>query len=466
MSSVPCIVVAGTHSGVGKTSVATALMNAFVRRGLRVQGFKVGPDFIDPGFHRIATGRASHNLDGWMLSRTANLSLYARASQDADLCIVEGVMGLFDGRSATSESGSTAELAKWIGAPVVLVVDGSAMARSVAALVHGFESFDPELRISGVLFNRISGEKHFSYLRDSTRAHCQATLLGYLERDSQVKLPERHLGLHLADEVLTPEMLGNLAEWVQRSVDLDHVMQLARSAEAPYEGNTREESLPAKARARIAIAKDLAFQFYYEDNLDRLRRAGAELIEFSPIDDSTLPDGIGGVYFGGGYPELHAAALAANKSMRDSVRAFAEADGPIYAECGGFMYLTEGIVDQNGRQHEMCGLFPTRARMHQRLAGLGYAELEVISSGSWLPSGQLMRGHEFRYSSIDPMPDTLPRVYEVRRASRNEMDGFSLRNLVASYFHVHFGSCPELPKALVAAASVMLQLRSETGRTF
>jgi cobyrinic acid a,c-diamide synthase len=455
MNSVRCIVIGGTHSGAGKTSVATALMRAYVRRGLRVQAFKVGPDFIDPSFHRAATGRASHNLDGWMLSRERNLELYVRATHDADFCIVEGVMGLFDGHSAITEQGSTAEMAKWLGGPVILVADGSAMARSGAALVHGFESFDPELRVVGALFNRVSSERHFAYLRDSMRAHCRAVPLGYLHNDPAIRLPERHLGLHLANEVLTADLLDALGNWAEQSIDLDALLALARSA-TPHPALSTAEALMGGGSTRIAVARDLAFQFYYDENFAELRRCGAELVEYSPIRDTQLPDDIGGLYLGGGYPELHARALAANESMRESVRTFARRGGVIYAECGGFMYLTESIVDQDGQQHQMCGIFPTRARMQQRLAALGYAELEVIGRDSWLPQGQVMRGHEFRYSTIDEMPDTTPRLYRVHRVRGDSVDGFSTGNVVGSYFHVHFGSSPDFATALVRAARASL----------
>ncbi len=452
MRSVPSLVIGGTHSGVGKTSVATALMSASVRRGLRVRAFKVGPDFIDPTFHRAATGRASHNLDGWMLSREANLALYARASEGADLCIIEGVMGLFDGRSANDESGSTAAVAKWLGAPVVLVADGSAMARSGAALVHGFESFDPELRLTGVIFNRVSSEKHFAYLRDSLRAHCKATPLGYLPTESAITLPARHLGLHLADEVLTPELLTGLADWMERTVDVGAMLSLAQLAKALRPSDVTEP--PAQKYAvRIAVARDRAFQFYYEENFHHLRRYGAELVEYRPTDDLRLPGDVDALYLGGGYPELYAAALAANRSMRESVRSFAESGAPIYAECGGFMYLTEGIIDHNGQQHEMCGIFPTQARMQSRLAGLGYAELEVLGDAAWLRAHERMRAHEFRYSTMDDMPASVPRVYKVHGTHGSRLEGFLAGNVLGGYFHVHFGSCPGFAERFVAAAN-------------
>jgi len=463
MSSVPCLVISGTHSGVGKTTVAIALMIAYVRRGLKVQAFKIGPDFIDPTFHRAATGRASHNLDGWMLPRDANLALYSSASEGADLSIVEGVMGLFDGRSANEGSGSTAEMAKWLGAPVVLVVDGAAMARSAAALVHGFESFDPDLGVAGTIFNRVSSENHFAYLRDSLRSSCNATPLGYLPTEPAITLPERHLGLHLADEVLTPTLLAALADWIERTINLDAVLTLARSTRLPPQVPRFPEKLARTDRARIAVAKDRAFQFYYDENLRQLQEGGAALVEFSPIDAPCLPDGVDGLYLGGGYPELHAAALAANASMRQSVCSFANSGAPVYAECGGFMYLTEAIVDLDGRQHEMCGIFPTRARMQRRLAALGYAELETLQNAAWLRAHERMRGHEFRYSTIDEMPASVPRIYNVQTTHGSRLDGFLAGAVLASYLHVHFRSCPAFAERFIAAANARREQATTTG---
>lgn len=463
MSSVPCLVIGGTHSGVGKTTVATALMIACVRRGLNVQAFKVGPDFIDPTFHRAATGRASHNLDGWMLSRDANLALFHRASEGADLSVVEGVMGLFDGRSANDESGSTAEMAKWLSAPVLLVADGAAMARSAAALVHGFESFDPELDVAGTIFNRVSSEKHFAYLRDSVQGNCQAAPLGHLPTEPAISLPERHLGLHLADEVLTPTLLASLADWIERTVNLDAVLALARSASLISQAPRLAEESAQSNRVRIAVAKDRAFQFYYDENLRQLQESGGALVEFSPIDAPCLPHDVHGLYLGGGYPELHAAALAANISMRQSVHSFAQSGAPIYAECGGFMYLTEAIVDRDGRQHEMCGIFPTRARMQQRLAALGYAELETLDDLAWVSAHDRMRGHEFRYSTIDEMPASVPRIYNVHSTSGSRLDGFLSGTVLGSYLHVHFGSCPAFAERFITAASARQKQVSTIG---
>jgi cobyrinic acid a,c-diamide synthase len=430
--TIPRILVAGTHSGVGKTTVATGIMAAFHRRGLRVQGFKVGPDFIDPTFHRAATGRFSRNLDGWMLDRETNLSLFCNASQNADVVVIEGVMGLFDGKDGRALSGTTAEMAIWLDAAVVLVLDGSAIAGSAAAVVHGFDTLIPELRVTAVVANRIAGERHYDYLRDAIRARCRPEAIGYLPRDPDLAIPNRHLGLHLAGEVMSQERLERLAGIVESHIDLDRLLKLsARSAPAPSPRNGRRDEQTRSAR--IGIARDRAFCFYYQDNLDLLCSHGAELVEFSPIDDHGLPPGLNGIYLGGGYPELHVETLAANLSMRSAVAQFIERDGPVYAECGGFMYLTEGIADAEGRVWPMAGVFPTIARMHKRLARIGYIEVQTAP-------GEMARGHEFRYSEIDAMPEAVCRVHP---------NGYRVRSATGSYVHLHFLSCPAFARRFV-----------------
>jgi cobyrinic acid a,c-diamide synthase len=446
--SVPSIVVAGTHSGVGKTTVTTGIMAALHRRGLRVQGFKVGPDFIDPTFHYAATGRPSHNLDGWMLSRETNLDLFARATNDADVAVIEGVMGLFDGKgspssagSLSSLSGTTAEMAIWLNAAVVLVLDASAMAGSAAAIVHGFDTLAPELRLAAVVCNKVASDKHYGYLRDAITARCRPALLGYLPRDTGFSIPERHLGLHLANETLTDARLDRLAEWIESHLDLDRLLELSARPKTPVTPLTAPGRKPACVR--IGIARDAAFCFYYYDNLELLRTLGAELIDFSPVADCKLPADLDGIYLGGGYPELHAEALSANEPMRAAVAEFAASDAPVYAECGGFMYLTQAIVDLSGEAWPMAGIFPTSARMQKRLAKLGYIEVETCDADGWLPPGQCARGHEFRYSVTDPMPEAIRRVY------KDPAEGYRVRSVLGSYVHLHFLSCPNFAERFV-----------------
>jgi len=439
------ILVAGTHSGVGKTTVATGIMAALRKRGLRVQAFKVGPDFIDPTFHQAATGRTSHNLDGWMLSRKTNLDIFARAGEDADVAVIEGVMGLFDGKGAPSLSGTTAEMALWLDAAVVLVLDAAAMAGSAAAIVHGFDTLIPELRVVAVICNRVAGDKHYSYVRDAIAARCRPVPVGYLPRDASFAIPERHLGLYQAHEALTEDRLDRLAASVESHIDLDLVLSLSARSRVPVAAPRRTE--PREPRARIGIARDAAFCFYYQDNLDLLRALGADLTEFSPVADRTLPPDLDGLYLGGGYPELYAEALSANQSMRNAVAAFVALEAPVYAECGGFMYLTEAIIGADGRRWPMAGIFPTCTRMQTRLAKLGYIEVEGADTEGWLSNGEHARGHEFRYSLIDPMPATISRVY------REPAEGYRTRSAVGSYIHLHFLSSPGFAESFVKSCA-------------
>jgi cobyrinic acid a,c-diamide synthase len=462
---IPRLVIAGTHSGAGKTTVATALMAAFARRGLRVQPFKIGPDFIDPGFHHLATGRPSRNLDGWMLSRTANLDIFARAVAGADIAVIEGVMGLFDGRDASAEAGSTAEMAKWLEAPVVLVADASAMARSAAAVVRGFEDFDRGLDLSGVLFNRVGGKKHAELLCEAVAGCCRATPLGFLPRNEKIALPERHLGLVMAGEVLTAARLEEMAAWVDANADVESLLKLARERSCPLALPLLPPPAPSSNRPRIGVARDAAFCFYYQDNLDLLAECGAELVEFSPIADRELPAGLDGLYLGGGYPEIHAARLAENRPMREAVRRIAQAKAPLYAECGGFLYLLDAIVDAEGRTYPMAGLFPARARMGRQLAALAYVEAEATENALWLRAGERLRGHEFRYSEIDAMPPSIPRRFRLYGNSGMREEGYTTGSVLAGYAHLHFRSSPDFARRFVGACSEFREQNQLKGKS-
>lgn len=446
------MVVAGVASGVGKTTVTLGLLEAFRRRGLAVQGFKVGPDFIDPGFHEVVTGRGSYNLDGWMCGRDHVLATVARHAVDVDLAIVEGVMGCFDGLDAISDEGSTAQVAKWLGAPVVLVIDVQAQARSAAAVVLGFEKFDPELKLAAVIANRAGGDAHARGIQEAISARCRARVVGALAYDQQVTLAERHLGLVTAGEGgLTDDKRARLADLVERGVDLDGLLEMA----APLQALTERTApgTPRPSSVRIGVAHDAAFCFYYRDNLALLRAAGAELVYWSPLTDSTLP-AVDGLYLGGGYPELHASALGANKAIRDSVRVFADAGRPIYAECGGLMYLAEALEDLDGRTHPMVGLLPATVRMRPRRLSLSYTEVTLQANSPLGPSGTVARGHEFHYSSLDPVPEAVPRVYRLRRRRGDERDeGYRIGNALLSYVHLHFASNPRIATSFVRACA-------------
>jgi cobyrinic acid a,c-diamide synthase len=460
MSVISALVIAGAASGVGKTTFTLGLLEVLRRRGLVVQPFKVGPDFIDPGFHARVAGRPSHNLDGWMCSRSFVRDTVARHARDAHLALIEGVMGCFDGRGATSDEGSTAEVAKWLGAPVVLVVDAGAMARSAGAIVLGFERFDPGLDLAGVVFNRVAGETHWTWLREAVTARCRAVPLGWLPRRDSMTLPERHLGLVTAAEQGPPRaLLDELAAAVEASVDVDRLLALARSDVQPDEDTIHPGLAPAsgghggESRARIGVARDLAFQFYYPENLRLLQAAGAELVFWSPLDDAELPD-VDALYLGGGYPEVHAARLAANASMREAVRAFALAGRPVYAECGGLLYLAEALEDEAGVLQPMVGLLPTTGRMAAARLTLGYAEVEVTRASLIGPAGTVARGHEFHASRIDEVPDRVPRAYTVRTSGdgRSRAEGYLIGETLMSYVHLHFGSNPAIANHLVRHA--------------
>jgi cobyrinic acid a,c-diamide synthase len=450
-ATVPRLVIAGVSSGVGKTTVTVALARALAARGLRVAIFKCGPDYLDPTYHARAVGTPSQNLDGWMMGRDAVLTTFAHATAQADVALVEGVMGLFDGASPTGEDGSTAQIAKWLDAPVALVVDAGGMARSIAALAHGFASFDPALRVDAVVANKVGSRGHLDLLRSAQRS---PPILGGLLEDPEHAFPERHLGLRTADESTLSDALldhwgGRAAEWLA----VEALLDLARSA--PPLASAAGEGAPARPRAcRIGVATDAAFHFYYADNLRRLEMLGAELVPFSPIADRELPD-IDGLYFGGGYPEAFAAQLAANEPMRAAVLAFAVRGGPVYAECGGLMYLTRAIATVSGERHAMVGLVPAEARMCDKLQALGYVEVETQAKTILGGAGTRFRGHQFRYSELCPAPDpaTVDHVYSLRRrrGSETTREGYGVGNVVASYVHAHWASNPNVPAQLVHA---------------
>lgn len=445
------IVIGGTASGVGKTTVALGLMVAFRKRGLRVQPFKVGPDFIDPGYHSLVCGLPSRNLDGWMLTGGRVQEVFSRHANRSELAVVEGVMGLFDGLDGRSEEGSTAQIAKLLKLPVILVVDARSMARSVGAVVYGFERYDPELEIAGVIFNRVGSPRHYEYLREAVMDHCRTNVLGYLSRNEALNLPARHLGLVTAKETgLSEDFMSSLNSEIESFVDLDKVLAISLhdsglgdrpSSPVAQFGGVPRSVFPA---VRLAVAWDEAFSFYYSDNLDLLSDLGVELCYFSPMRDCALPENTDGIYLGGGYPEVYAEQLQANWSIRKQIREVAESGLPIYAECGGLMYLTRSIRDPDGRVYEMVGLFPTEARMLKKRKTLGYVEVRMTEDCLLGRAGWTLRGHEYHYSELtdDLLKEGVRGVYEVLspkdKAVRRE--GYHYRNVLASYVHLHFGS--------------------------
>lgn len=446
------LMLAGTHSGAGKTTLCLALLAALKRRGLKAQAFKVGPDFIDPGHHALASGRPSHNLDGWMLPRQENLAIFGRHAADADVAVVEGVMGLYDGFDPVVEDGSSAQMAKWLGLPVVLCVDARAMARSLAALAQGFARFDPDVTWAGLVANHVGSAGHADLLGQAMAAVPELPFLGGLTKNPQLTLAERHLGLITAEDGgHDPARLTALADWLEQGLDLEALLaRLPRlSPPAP------PPDPPASgAPVRLGVARDQAFCFYYPENLRRLAVAGAELVYFSPLHDRQLPPGLAGLYLGGGYPELHAPALAANESLRGQIAGLGRAGLPIYAECGGMMYLGRELADLEGRRWPMAGLLPLSFTMLPRLRSLGYREVVFQAHTPLGPAGATARGHEFHYSEIstqEPDPATNDDLYQAsgRRGPQADCRGYQRGNVLASYVHLHFGSNPALAPALV-----------------
>lgn len=449
---IPRLVIAGTSSNVGKTTVMVGLVRALRARGLRVAVFKCGPDYLDPTYHVRAADTPCHNLDGWMMGREAVLATFAHASRGADIALLEGVMGLFDGASPTSDEGSTAEIAKWLQVPVLLVCDAGGMARSIAALARGFATFDADLQVAGLICNRIGSRGHLDLLRKATEG--SPPIMGGLPKESTLAFPDRHLGLHTADRVAMPDDV--LAAWgdrVREWCDIDTIVAVARAAPLLPETAATERIVGEGVRCRIGLAFDEAFHFYYDDNLRRLESLGAELVRFSPIRDSRLPD-VDGLYFGGGYPEVYAQVLSQNTAMRTDVAAFAEAKGPIYGECGGLMYLSSGIRMVDGTLHAMVGLVPGEAEMRERLQALGYVEVETQDVTMLGPPGLRFRGHQFRYSDFR-LQVGAKCVYAVRRRRGGEVfqEGYRIGNTLASYVHAHWASNPLLAQGFVHACA-------------
>ena len=467
------LVIAAPMSGSGKTTVTLGIMECLKRKGLVVAPFKVGPDFIDPGWHRLVTGRPSVNLDGWMCPEPFIRETFALHTQGADLAVIEGVMGLFDGSSGVSEEGSTAQVAKILASPVILVVDAKSQARSAAALVQGFVNFDPRVRIAGVIFNNVGSANHARILREALAASSpEVKVLGCIPRDESLRIPSRHLGLMTAEETpLTAEFLDSLARVIDEHLDLEGILFLA-AQKTPLPpggrgsgwGGTCNSQLPTEKIVKLAVARDAAFCFVYEDNLRLLREAGAEIVEFSPLTDAQLPPGISGIYLPGGYPELFAAALSANQSLIEEIRMAIESGMPVYAECGGFIYLTEGVRCQaatTGKPIDHCqdlspfvGIFPVTTRMLPRRKALGYREALFTADSLLGPAGTVARGHEFHYSELAEMPHEVERLYQVsKNGTVFAAEGFLYRNCLASYLHLHFGSCPEIANTFVKNCS-------------
>ena len=444
------VIIGGAHSGSGKTTVSIGLMAVLRRRGLIVQPFKVGPDYIDPGLHEKACERRSYSLDPWMMGEKGLKETFFHNMTGANMGIIEGVMGLFDGRNDDTATSSTAHVAMMLNLPVILVIDARSVAQSVGAIVYGFENYMPELKLVGVVFNRVAGDSHYEMLRRAVKERCRVSVLGYLPRDPAISIPERHLGLAAPeDKECGKRFLHDLADITERHVDIDRVLEIAAGAaiQKPSGVSSIPSPSPTGRGVRIAVALDEAFWFYYHDNLDVLEAAGAEIVFFSPLHDRLLPGDIAAIYFGGGYPELYARGLSENNSMRKAIKEWAGSGGPIYGECGGLMILTEGIYDFNGAFFEMTGVYETRVRMTRERLRLGYREVEFLERTILGDRGDRVRGHEFHYSELLHQPENARGVYS---PGSSRLEGWRVKNTFSSYIHIHFKSNDRIGSNFVA----------------
>jgi len=466
---IPRIVLAGTHSGVGKTTLATGLMAALKKRGRPIQGYKVGPDYIDPSYHAAATGKASRNLDRWLLGEHLP-SVFAQSAGEC-WAVIEGVMGLFDGMSGTAGFGSTADVAKLLHTPIILIVDASSMSRSVAALVHGFNTYEPEVNLQGVILNRVKSVAQEKILREALN-DLQIPVLGVLPKEAALHLPERHLGLvPVGESGLLEGFIDTLSELVTKHIDLEQIERIMLSApdlnessvmtdvitgvltDAPIQpeggSNTNTDLIPAIPIAeqnifRLGLALDEAFLFYYQDAIDLAKRLNFMIVPFSPLHDNALPPDLDGIFIGGGFPELHLDRLSANLTFLDSLRSYAASGKPVYAECGGYMYLGQSITDFEGREVPLAGLIPMKAEMTRRLQGIGYRR-GVFREDNFLgPRGTTVQGHEFHYSKVT-YDHEFPPAYELFKGDNaDRMEGYARDNIVASYLHLHFSGQAKL----------------------
>ncbi|NOY39426.1 MAG: cobyrinate a,c-diamide synthase [Nitrospirae bacterium] len=426
--------IGAAHSGAGKTTVSIGVMAALMKRGLRVQPFKVGPDFIDPGLHSLVSGSKSYNLDIWMAGGDHVRGLFANKCVHTDVAVVEGVMGLYDG--GVSSSAAVSEV---LGLPVILLVDARSMAESAGAVVKGFRDYQQGLRLAGVIFNRVSSQRHRELIIRGMESVEGVEIIGFLPSEEAIAIPQRHLGLYTADETpLKKSEIERLAAFIEANLDLGKLLTLT-DYKVPETERKNVEVKKSLDAMRIAIARDRAFSFYYEDFLETLRAQGAELVFFSPLSDRVLPEGIAILCLGGGYPELYAERLSENSPMREAVRQWCLCGGRTYAECGGFMYLTEGIRDFEDNFYPMAGVFPTRASMRKKRMRLGYREILLSEDSIVGKKGVRVRGHEFHYSDIDPMPENIERVYRVAHPPGLECGGYRYLNTVGSYVHLYLG---------------------------
>jgi cobyrinic acid a,c-diamide synthase len=451
--NIPRVVIAGARSGVGKTTVSIGLMTAIKEAGFQVQAFKVGPDYIDPSYHRAATGRPSENLDSWMVPKDQIIELFTQASKGADMAVIEGVMGLYDGISGLDETGSTAQIGEILRCPVILVIDAHDVARTAAAIVLGYKKFNENINIAGVILNRVTGETHAVWCKEAIESATKIPVVGWLPVNKEIELPERHLGL-----IPTPEkdtfnvVYPKIRNFFRNRINLNMIVDIAKSAEETPE--VRHPIYPSRKRSKsaaIGLAFDEAFNFYYQSNINLLEAYGAEIKRFSPIHDKEIPADISGLYFGGGFPEILPKELEANKHLRKAIKKAAEEGMPIYAECAGLMYLTDSIADFNGKTYDMVDVLDGKTLMTQKTL-VTYSLAEVERDTLLCRAGSQLKGHEFHNSVITDIPSDAEFAYAMKMGEgiKDKKDGWMQYNVLASYMHIHFAQNPKIVKTFIA----------------
>ncbi|MBC8014674.1 MAG: cobyrinate a,c-diamide synthase [Sporomusaceae bacterium] len=452
--NIPRIVIAGTHSGVGKTTIVTGLLAALKQQGLTVQSYKVGPDYIDPGYHQLASGKLAHNLDTWLVPTDKVVPIFAKTAAGNDMVIVEGVMGLYDGgRQGVS---STAAIAKLLNAPVVLVIDAKSMGESAAAIALGYKMYDQGVNLVGVIINRLGSSTHQQMVTEALE-RINIPVLGCIYRNEGISMPERHLGLTPVTEHNAHDRIADLCAQISEQVDIKKIISIGRNAPPLYiSTESPNAAVPSEPIVRIGVAQDEAFSFYYPESLEVLLKMGAEIVPFSPIRDKELPV-VDGLVFGGGFPEMFVDKLAANVSMRQSIAGADKAGMPIYAECGGFMYLTQKIIDFNGKEYEMVGAIPASCSMQSKLQTVGYVEVTALTDNVICSAGDRIRGHEFHFSlmNYEDSTEAFPWAFEFKKVRTGAVypGGYAHGNLLASYLHMHFAGYEKGAETFISKCS-------------
>lgn len=451
---IPRIIIAAASSGSGKTTITMGLIRFFVSKGIPVYPFKIGPDYIDPGFHTLCAGRPCYNLDTVLMGETNVIECLVEHSHEEGIAIIEGVMGLYDGKMGTEISGSTAEVAKLTQTPVIVIIDAKAAAQTIGAIALGMKLFDPDCPVAGFILNRIGSERHFNMVKEPVEEATGLPVVGWLPKTSDMLFPKRHLGLVAAWEKHNPEapdhpvaMADKISSLIKGSFNCEKLIELAEKT-APLEDDTKDVFRYSRKKIRIALAMDNAFHFYYQDNLDVLESLGAQLVTFSPVSCSSLPENICGIYIGGGYPENHAHELEENSSIQEAFCKAVDAGMPVFTECGGFMFLAKAIVI-NDKAYTMTGIFNIKIRMTQKLSAMGYYT-GITSSDSILgPAGLSVSGHIFRWSKLLPDQAHPPSLFKLEKAGRILYDGYQYKNAIGSYLHIHFKGTPEVARNFV-----------------